>query len=123
MAGIRTDPALGLIGALFREGSATGMTDEQLLERFVSQRDAAAEHAFEAPVQRHGPMVLGVCRNALGDPHDAEDAFQARRPTSGPPTAGAKPRSSSASRSRHPLSPKVFPVVTNPCRTSLTVFP
>jgi RNA polymerase sigma-70 factor (ECF subfamily) len=77
MAGIRTDPASSLMGVLFGEGSATGMSDEQLLERFVSQRGAAAEYAFEALVQRHGPMVLGVCRNSLGDLHDAEDAFQA----------------------------------------------
>ncbi|MGO9921078.1 MAG: sigma-70 family RNA polymerase sigma factor [Isosphaeraceae bacterium] len=77
MAGIRMDPALGLIGALFRDGSATGMSDEQLLERFVSQRGAAAEHAFEALVQRHGRMVMGVCRSVVLDLHDAEDAFQA----------------------------------------------
>ena len=28
-------------------------------------------------VRRHGPMVLRVCRNALLDPNDAQDAFQA----------------------------------------------
>jgi len=28
-------------------------------------------------VARHGPMVLGVCRRALDDPHDVDDAFQA----------------------------------------------
>jgi RNA polymerase sigma factor (sigma-70 family) len=50
-----------------------GMTDGQLLEEFVSHRDAAA---FESLVRRHGPMVLGVCRRILRDPHDAEDAFQ-----------------------------------------------
>ena len=49
-------------------------TDGQLLARFVADRDEAA---FEALVKRHGPMVLGVCRRITGDPHDADDAFQA----------------------------------------------
>ena len=53
------------------------MSDAQLLDRFVSRRDEAAEAAFEELVIRHGPMVLQVCRNALHDAHDAEDAFQA----------------------------------------------
>src|SRR5690242_19962468 len=51
-----------------------GLTDAQLLERFLALRDGAA---FEALLRRHGPMVLGVCRRLLADPHDAEDAFQA----------------------------------------------
>lgn len=76
MAGIGMRPAASLIGGLFRDGSTTGMTDEQLLERFVA-RDAGAESAFGAIVERHGPMVLGVCRSSLRDLHDAEDAFQA----------------------------------------------
>ena len=33
--------------------------------------------AFEFLVERHGPMVLRVCTQALKDRHQAEDAFQA----------------------------------------------
>jgi RNA polymerase sigma factor (sigma-70 family) len=53
---------------------ADQMTDEVLLKRFVTQGD---ESAFEVLVQRHGKMVLGVCRRVLADVHDSEDAFQA----------------------------------------------
>jgi RNA polymerase sigma factor (sigma-70 family) len=53
---------------------AAGMTDGQLLHAFITHNDAAA---FQALVQRHGPMVLGVCRRILRHQQDAEDAFQA----------------------------------------------
>jgi RNA polymerase sigma factor (sigma-70 family) len=48
--------------------------DAGLLNRFLTDRDPAA---FEALVDRHGPMVLRVCQHMLGNRHDAEDAFQA----------------------------------------------
>src|SRR5947209_6337491 len=51
-----------------------GLTDGELMGRFVAARDEAA---FEALVHRHGPMVLGICRRLLGNGPDAEDAFQA----------------------------------------------
>src|SRR4051794_24666172 len=65
------------MGALFDAGSMTGLTDRDLIERLSGPRTAAAEAAFEALVNRHGPMVLRVCRNVLGDLDDALDAFQA----------------------------------------------
>ena len=54
--------------------SASGLTDAQLLERFVADQDEAA---FEILLWRHGPKVLGVCRRVLRHEQDAEDAFQA----------------------------------------------
>ncbi|HXG08709.1 MAG TPA: sigma-70 family RNA polymerase sigma factor [Gemmataceae bacterium] len=51
-----------------------GLTDAQLLERFVTARDEAA---FEVLLWRHGPMVLNLCRRLLHRDPDIEDAFQA----------------------------------------------
>jgi RNA polymerase sigma factor (sigma-70 family) len=53
-----------------------GLGDGQLLKRFNAGGEAA-ESAFAALVERHGPMVLHACRKILRDEHDAQDAFQA----------------------------------------------
>src|SRR5260221_664484 len=52
----------------------SGLTDAQLLERFVAEKDEAA---FEVLVWRHGPLVYNVCRRVLRHTDDVEDAFQA----------------------------------------------
>ncbi|MHC5542655.1 RNA polymerase sigma factor, partial [Singulisphaera rosea] len=52
---------------LFDSGSVSGLSDGQLLERFSGRCDEAGRLAFEAVVQRHGSMVLGVCRRMLGE--------------------------------------------------------
>jgi RNA polymerase sigma factor (sigma-70 family) len=62
------------LNRIFNHGTASGLTEGKLLERFVHGRDEAA---FAALVSRHGPMVLGVCRRILRDENDVEDAFQA----------------------------------------------
>jgi RNA polymerase sigma factor (sigma-70 family) len=68
------DPFLRHIRYLIGEHPAARMTDGQLLERFLTDRDEAA---VEVLVRRYGPLVFGVCRRVLGNTHAAEDAFQA----------------------------------------------
>ncbi|MFO0965006.1 MAG: sigma-70 family RNA polymerase sigma factor [Gemmataceae bacterium] len=50
------------------------LTDRELLTRFVERRDEAA---FRALLERHGPMVLGVCERVLRRSTDVDDVFQA----------------------------------------------
>jgi RNA polymerase sigma factor (sigma-70 family) len=65
------------LGTVFRFGVVANLSDRQLLQSFLAGRDGAEQAAFSALVERHGPMVLGVCRRVLRNPHDAQDAFQA----------------------------------------------
>ena len=72
-----SDRVRGQVHRLFNVGVFGTSSDAQLVDRFVSRRDEAAEAAFEELVIRHGPMLLRVCRSVLHDAHDADDAFQA----------------------------------------------
>ena len=65
------------LNILFRFGVVGDLSDGQLVQRFLTARDGADQAAFTALVERHGPVVLKVCRDVLGDPDDAADAFQA----------------------------------------------
>jgi RNA polymerase sigma factor (sigma-70 family) len=63
--------------SLLHDGVATGLTDQELLERFATCHDESGELAFATLLARHGPMVMNVCRRMLRNPADADDAFQA----------------------------------------------
>ena len=77
MANGQSEAVLERPQAVVDAGTVAGMSDGQLLARFNAHRDELAEIAFAALVRRHGPMVLRVCRQVLGDWHTGEDAFQA----------------------------------------------
>ncbi len=74
MANTRNHPILDYLRRVLGEASGGGVSDADLLRRFVDQHDEAA---FELLLWRHAAMVLHVCRQVLGDEQAAEDAFQA----------------------------------------------
>ncbi len=56
----------------------TQTTDEALIARFCDATDdGVRQRCFSVLVERHGPMVLGVCRRIVGNGADADDAAQA----------------------------------------------
>jgi len=65
------------VQTLFDQGLIRSESDGRLLERFLGSDEADAEAAFTVLVERHGPMIMQVCRQVLDDPDDAHDAFQA----------------------------------------------
>jgi RNA polymerase sigma factor (sigma-70 family) len=73
MAGQELNLVLQHVRRLAGASGADG-SDAALLEQFSVRNEQAA---FAALLDRHGPLVWGVCRRVLGDAHDAEDAFQA----------------------------------------------
>ena len=71
------EAVVGRLLSLFRIGKTGDLTDRQLLERFSEGQREEVERAFATIVDRHGPLVLRVCRGVLADVHEVEDAFQA----------------------------------------------
>ena len=63
MGRIHTKAGAKHIDRLFEAGSMVGLTDRQLLDRFLAGE--SAEAAFEALVDRHGLTVRSVCRSVL----------------------------------------------------------
>lgn len=70
----RSEQLLRHIRRLVSRPASSSDGDAMLLGRFVRQHD---QDAFAALVRRHGPLVLSVCRHALGDAQLAEDPAQA----------------------------------------------
>ena len=70
MATGQLSPVLSYLGRV----AAGRLSDGELLGRYLEGGDRAALGGL---VERHGAMVLGVCRRVLGNGHDAEDAVQA----------------------------------------------
>ena len=72
------------IHTLFNVGTVGGLTDGQLLERFTTGTGEAAELAFAALVERHGPMVLRVCQSVVRAAARCPGRFSGDVPGPGP---------------------------------------
>ena len=111
-----------------RPGRSAELTDRQLLERFRTRDGEAAEWAFAALVERHGPMILRVCRRTLRDEHSCARRLSSSLPGSGAHQAGslragarwaAGPTPSPARRSLRPGGRR--PAASTRARAALTV--
>ena len=76
MPGTPTRDALRRIDELFRLGTLAGLTDGQLLGRFVAGPEEAAAMAFAAIVERARGDDPPRLPTRAGHPHDAEEAAQ-----------------------------------------------
>jgi DNA-directed RNA polymerase specialized sigma24 family protein len=70
----RLNSAAGRLRTLLTDRRDDPLTNQQLLQRFIASHEEAA---FAALVDRHGAMVLAVCRSVLRHTQDAEDVCQA----------------------------------------------
>ena len=65
MAPLHDEAGLRDLRTLLSAGNVEGLSDRQLLERYVSGSGDVAERAFASLVERHGPLVLRTCRGVL----------------------------------------------------------
>lgn len=102
MASRSSGAVLRQVRTLFEAGTAAGLSDGALLDRYLTADRPAADAAFAAVVERHGPMVHRVCLGVLGRSltADADDAFQA--------VFVALARRAGSLRSRESLAPWLF---------------
>lgn len=77
MAIERNSGVLRHLHAIYGGAAVAGESDRELLDRFLTRNRPGGEWAFAALIERHGAMVLQVCRARLRDEHEAQDAFQA----------------------------------------------
>jgi len=84
-------------------------SDRALLDRYADGGDGAA---FRELLERHGPLVLGVCQRVLGDADLAEDVFQA--------TFLVLARNPSAVRGRDSIGPWLYAVARRLARRVLS---
>ena len=77
MGKARWGSVLRRVHSLLDEGALGAVSDGELLGRYTGRDRESAERAFTSLVDRHGPMVLRVCRSVLREEHAAQDAFQA----------------------------------------------
>ena len=74
------------VQTLFGFGVVPGLLGCSASRAVLDCRSREAEAAFTLLVERHGPMVLHVCRQVLGDSHDTQDALPGHVP--GVPASG-----------------------------------
>jgi uncharacterized protein YccT (UPF0319 family) len=70
MATGQSRPLAQQLDRLWNSGTVSGLSDAELLRRYNVSKDQAAKQAFEALLNRHGPMVMGVCRHILRQAQD-----------------------------------------------------
>ena len=121
MTGGSSDGVLRQVHRLFSLGAVGTMSDDQLLDGFLSRRGEAAEAAFEELMNRHGPMVLRRLPRRLERP--ARRRGRRSRPSSsswpigrGASSDGARPWpvGSSALHNGYRYEPGTAPCIVEP---------